>query len=471
MSPAELAGGKAPDGHGMSGGGVTNGSLPELAQRVVAEAQSRGASAAECVIREGKEFSATVRLGEIEQLKQAGGHTLGIRVFLGQRAASTYTSDFSWPAVTQMIDSALAIARLASEDPAAGLPAPAELGRFEGDLAIYSPAAAALPANAGIELARRAETAALAADPRLRNSDGGSFESGESRRIYANSLGFAGSYRRSSCSIAAVPIAEQDGKMQRDYWFTVAHDPARLDSPEEVGRVAAQRTLRRLGARKAPTARVPVVFDAPVARSLLDSIFAAVSGEAVYRGASFLAGMLGQMVAAPGVTVVDDGTRSGGFGSAPFDGEGVAKRRTVVLQNGRLETYLLNCYTARKLDLRTTGNASRGLADTPGVGYGNLYLEPGALTPAELIGGIRQGLLVTEFIGSGINIVTGDYSRGASGMWIENGALAYPVEEITVAGNLRDMLRQIGAIGNDLEFRSAAAAPTLVVEGMTVAGQ
>ncbi len=450
--------------------GDSNGLL-ELAQRIVAEAQRRGASGAECVMREGRELSATVRLAEVEQLKQAGGKSLGIRVFLGQRSASTYTSDFSWPAVTQMIDSALGIARIASEDPAAGLPQPEELGRWEGDLGIYSPAAARVDTDAGVDLARRAEAAALAADPRLRNSEGGSFEAGEGRRIFANSLGFAGEYRRSSCSIAAVPIAEEDGKMQRDYWYTVAHDPARLDSPEEVGRIAAQRTLRRLGARKAPTARVPVVFDSLVARSLLDQIFTAVSGESIYRGASFLAGKLGELVAASGVTVVDDGPRPGGFGSAPFDGEGVAKRRTVVLQNGRLESYLLNCYTARKLGLRTTGNASRGLADAPGVGYGNLYLEPGTQTPEELIAGIPQGLFVTEFIGSGVNIVTGDYSRGASGMWIENGQLAYPVEEITVAGNLKDMLKQIVAVGNDLKFRSAAAAPTLVIEGMTVAGR
>lgn len=445
--------------------------LPELARRIVAAACARGASAAECVIREGKELSATVRLGEVEQLKQAGGRSLGIRVFLGQRAASTYTSDFSWPAVEQMVASALAIARVASEDPAAGLPRPEELGQWPGDLGIYSPAAAAVDPEAGIALARRAEAAALAADPRLRNSEGGSFEAGEGRRIYANSLDFAGEYRRSTCSLSAVPIAEEDGKMQRDYWFSAAHDPAQLASPEEVGRVAARRTLRRLGARKAPTARVPVVFDAPVARSLLDAIFSAVSGESVYRGASFLTGQLGQLVAAPGVTVVDDGPRHGGFGSAPFDGEGIAKRRTVVIQQGRLENYLLNSYTARKLGLPTTGNASRGLAEAPGVGYGNLYLEPGADSPERLIRNIRQGLLVTEFIGSGINIVTGDYSRGASGMWIEDGAPAYPVEEITVAGNLKEMLRQIVAVGNDLEFRSAAAAPTLVIEGMTVAGQ
>lgn len=450
---------------------VNGNGLPELARRIVSEARARGASAAECVIREGQELSATVRLGEVEQLKQAGGRSLGIRVFLGQRAASTYTSDFSWPAVEQMIASALAIARVASEDPAAGLPRPQELGQWQGDLGIYSPAAAAVSPDEAIALARRAEASALAADPRLRNSEGGSFEAGEGRRIYANSLDFTGEYRRSSCSISAVPIAEEDGKMQRDYWFSAAHDPARLDAPEEVGRVAAQRTLRRLGARKAPTARVPVVLDAPVARSLLDAIFSALSGESVYRGASFLTGKLGELVAAPDVTVVDDGPRPGGFGSAPFDGEGVAKRRTVVIRQGRLETYLLNSYTARKLGLQTTGNASRGLAEAPGVGYGNLYLEPGADSPEKLIGNLRQGLLVTEFIGSGINIVTGDYSRGASGMWIENGVPAYPVEEITVAGNLKDLLRQIVAIGNDLEFRAAAASPTLVIEGMTVAGQ
>lgn len=445
--------------------------LADLAQRILAAARQRGASAAECVLREGSELNTTVRLGEIENLKEAGGRGLGIRVFLGQRSASTFTSDFSWPAVERMLDSALAIARVASEDPAAGLPEPGELGRADGDLGIYSPEIQQVGADQAVDLARRCEQAALAADPRLSNSEGGSFEASSSRKVFANSLGFLGEYRRSSCSLAAVPIAAEDGHMQRDYWYSLAHAPSGLDAPEEIGRIAAQRALRRLGARKVPTARVPVVLDPMVARSLLDHVFQAVNGESIYRGTSFLAGQLGQSVAHPGVTIVDDGLRIGGFGSAPFDGEGVRRRRTVVVCNGILESYLLNSYTARKLGLKTTGNAARGLAGNPGVGFGNLYLEPGPASPETIIAGVRQGLFVTEFIGMGVNLITGDYSRGATGLWIENGELAYPVEEITVAGNLKDMLRNLVAIGNDLAFRGATASPTVLLEGLTVAGR
>ncbi|HZT73585.1 MAG TPA: metallopeptidase TldD-related protein [Terriglobales bacterium] len=445
--------------------------LADLAGRILQAARARGATAAECVLRESRELSATVRLGEIENLKEAGGRGLGIRVFIGHRAASTFTSDFSWPAVERMLDSASAIARVASEDPFAGLPDASELGQAEGDLGIYSPEVAAVTAEQAVEVARRCEAAALAVDPRLTNSEGGTFEAATSRKLFANSLDFVGEYRRSSCSLAAVPIAAADGEMQRDYWFSRAHAPADLDAPEEVGRIAAQRALRRLGARKIPTARVPVVFDAPVAGSLLDHIFQAVNGDSVYRGTSFLANRLGELVAHPAVTVVDDGLRWGGFGTTPFDGEGVRRRKTVVLRQGVLESYLLNSYTARKLGLRTTGNAVRGLAASPGVGVGNLFLEPGDQSPERILAGISQGLLVTEFIGMGVNLVTGDYSRGACGLWIENGELAYPVEEITVAGNLKDMLRNIAAIGNDLVFRGAVAAPTVLVEGLTVAGR
>ncbi len=444
--------------------------LAELARRIVARAQEKGASASECVIREGREFSTTVRLGQTEMLKEAGGKALGIRVFRGRRVASTYTSDFSWPAIEQMIDSALAIAQVTSDDDCAGLPEASELGAVAGDLKTYSPEVARIPASLGVEWATRCEKAALALDPRLQNSEGGSFDASEGRKIFCNSLGFLGEHRSSYCSMSAVPIAVQDGQMQRDYWYTMGHDLSQLQSPEEVGRIAAERTLRRLGGRKVPTQRVPVIFDPQVARSLLDHVFSAVSGEAIYRGASFWAESLGQQVAHTGLTVIDDGCRPGGFGSTPFDGEGVPTRRTCVIEAGVLQSWLLNCYTARKLKMKTTGNAARGLAGNPGVGYGNLYFEPGQRTPREMIAGVKQGLYVTEFIGMGVNMVTGDYSRGASGLWIENGELTYPVEEITVAGNLKELFRNITEIGNDLEFRSAVASPTLLVEGLTVAG-
>jgi PmbA protein len=272
--------------------------------------------------------------------------------------------------------------------------------------------------------------------------------------------------------VAAVPIAQTDeGGMQRDDWFSVARTLAKLESPEQVGKVAAQRTLRRLGARKAKTAQVPIIFDPMIATSILEHIFEGVNGDSVYRGASFLAGKLGQKVAGDNVTIIDDGTIPGGFGTSPFDGEGIPTRRTVVIENGVLKSYLLNTYTAKKLKLTTTGNASRGLAGTPGIGLGNYFLQAGKRTPKELIGDVKEGLYVTEFLGHGANLVTGDYSRGASGMWISGGEFAYPVEEITVAGNLKEMFFNISEIASDLEFRGSVAAPTLRVDGLTVGGE
>ncbi|MGC1650448.1 MAG: metallopeptidase TldD-related protein, partial [Candidatus Sulfotelmatobacter sp.] len=274
------------------------------------------------------------------------------------------------------------------------------------------------------------------------------------------------------CSVSAVPIAQTpEGAMQRDFWYSVARTLTKLDAPEKVGKIAAERTLRRLGARKAKTAEAPIVFDPMVSTSILEHIFEGVNGDSVYRGASFLAGKLGQKIAGDNVNIIDDGTIAGGFGTSPFDGEGVPTRRTVVVENGVLKSYLLNTYTAKKLGLQTTGNASRGLAGTPGIGPGNYFLQPGVKTPKELIGGIKEGLYVTEFLGQGVNLVTGDYSRGASGMWISGGEFAYPVEEITVAGNLKELFFNISEIANDLEFRGSVAAPTIRVDGLTVGGE
>jgi PmbA protein len=446
--------------------------LKELAHDVVRRAMGGGASAAEAVVHEGSEFSTVVRLGEVETLKQAGSHAMGLRVFFGQRAASTHTSDFSLAGLDQLVEGALALAKLTSADPQAGLPEPELLGTVRGDLQLYFEDVYSLSTEERIAQARRAEAAAFSADPRIRNSEGGSFDAAQNQKVMVNSLGFIGEYKTSYCSLAAVPIAQiDDCAMQRDYWFSVARTLRKLESPEHVGRVAAERTLRRLGARKIQTVRVAVVFDPMVARSLLDTIAQAVNGELVYRGASFLAGKLGQKVAGENVTVVDDGTLLGGFGTSPFDDEGVPTQRTVVIESGLLQAYLLNTYTARKLRLKTTGNASRGLAGNPGISAGNFFLQPGSQSPQQIIADVRQGLYITEFLGFGVNLVTGDYSRGASGLWIENGELTYPVEEITVAGNLLDMLNSISAIGNDLEFRGSTAAPTLRIDGMTVAGE
>src|SRR5271165_2095719 len=446
--------------------------LRELAQDIVRRAMSGGATAAECVVREGDEFSTLVRLGQVEILKESGSRSIGVRVFNGQRAASTYSSDFSGESLDRMVKSALELSKITSEDPFGGIPEASQLGSLTGDLDLYHEDVYSLPGPDRIDYARRAEKAALDFDPRIKNSEGGSFDAATGHKVLANSHGFIGEYKRSYCSVAAVPIAQtEDGAMQRDYWFSVARTLKKLDAPEKVGRIAAERTIRRLGAKKAKTAKVPIVFDPMVSTSILEHIFEGINGDSVYRGASFLAGKLGQKIAGDNVTVIDDGTIPGGFGTSPFDGEGIPTRRTVVIENGVLKSYLLNTYTAKKLGLQTTANAARGLAGTPGIGPGNYFLQPGAKTPKELIAGIKEGLYVTEFLGQGVNLVTGDYSRGASGLWISGGEFAYPVEEITVAGNLKNLFFNISDIANDLEFRGAVAAPTIRVDGLTVGGE
>src|SRR5271169_1996426 len=446
--------------------------LRTLAQDIVARAIAGGATAAECVVREGDEFSTLVRLGQVETLKESGSRSIGVRVFNGQRAASTYSSDFSTAALDRMVKSALELSKITSEDPFGGIPEASQLGSLTGDLDLYHEDVYSLPGPERIDYARRAEKAALDFDPRIKTSEGGSFDAATGHKALANSHGFVGEYRRSYCSVSAVPIAQtEDGAMQRDYWYSVARTLAKLDAPEKVGKVAAERTLRRLGARKAKTAHVPIIFDPMVATSILEHIFEGINGDSVYRGASFLAGKLGQKVAGNNVTIIDDGTIPGGFGTSPFDGEGIPTRRTVVIEKGVLKSYLLNTYTAKKLGLQTTGNAARGLAGTPGIGPGNYFLEPGKKTAKEIIADIPQGLYITEFLGHGANLVTGDYSRGASGLWISGGELAYPVEEITVAGNLKEMFFNISDIGNDLEFRGAVACPTIRLDGLIVGGE
>ncbi|HEY6350515.1 MAG TPA: TldD/PmbA family protein [Candidatus Angelobacter sp.] len=446
--------------------------LREVATDVVSRAMKAGATAAEAIVREGSEFSTLVRLGKVETLKESGSRAIGLRVFLGQRAASTYSRDFSREGIERLVKGALDLAKVTSEDPDAGLPDPSQLGSLPGDLQLYYEDVHSLPPEQRIDYARRAETAALNFDPRIKNSDGGSFDASTGYKVLANSLGFLGAYQRSGCSVSAIPIAQaENGAMQRDYWYSSARTLAKLDSPESVGKEAARRTLRRLGARKIASTQVPVVFDAEEARSLLGAIFDAVNGDAIYRQSSFLEGKLGEKIASGNITVVDDGAIPGGFGSSPFDGEGIPSRRTVVIEKGVLKSYLLNTYTARKLGLQTTGSAARSLAGNPGIGYGNFFLEKGTRTPQQIIADIKQGLYVVDLLGFGVNPVTGDYSRGATGIWIENGELTYPVEEITVAGNLKEMLNNIVEIGNDLQFRSAMACPTLRIDGMTIAGE
>jgi PmbA protein len=450
--------------------------MRQLAAGVVERALRAGATEAEAVIREGDEFSTLVRLGQVETLKESGARGIGVRVFLGShgahRTANTSTSDFSDAGIDQLVRGAIDLAQVTSEDPFAGLPEPGAMGQLDGNLDLYYEDVYSMPAAERIEYARRAEAAALSADPRLKNSDGGSFDAATGHKVMANSRGFVGEYQRSYCSVAAMPIAQtEQGGMQRDYWFSSARTLGKLASPESIGAEAARRTLRRLNARRVATQRVPIVFAPEIARSLVGNIFEAANGDSVYRGASFWANQLGQQVASSNVTVIDDGTIPGLFGTAPFDGEGLPTRRTVIVENGVLKNYLLNTYTGRKLSMQSTGNASRGLAGTPGIGAGNLFLENGSVSPDQLLADVKVGFYVTELMGFGVNMVTGDYSRGAAGLWIENGELTFAVEEITIAGNLKEILNNVTAIANDLEFRGAVASPTLRIDGMTIAGE
>ena len=449
--------------------------LLTLAQSVLHRALKAGATDAEVVAYEGDEFSALVRLGQVETLKESGSRAIGVRVFNGLRSANTSSSDISRDGLDKLVEGAIELAKISSEDPFIGLPETSEFGQVPGDLGLYFEDVTEQPPAERIEMARRCEAAAMAFDTRIQNSGGGDFDTATAHKILVNSRGFTGEKRSSYCGFSAAPIAiDEHGKMQRNYWYSSSRTTRLLESPEAIGVVAAQRTLRHLGARPVKTQRVPVVFSPEIARSIIGNIFEAANGDSIYRHATFFDGMLGERVAGENITVIDDGTLVfngiGGFGTSAFDGEGLPTRRTVLVENGILKSYVTNSYTARKLGLKSTGNASRGLAGNPGIGAGNFFLQPGDCTPEQLLADVKTGLYVTETMGFGVNLVTGDYSQGAAGLWIENGELSFPVEQITIAGNLKDMFRNISAIASDLEFRSASASPTIRVEGMTIAG-
>jgi PmbA protein len=441
----------------------------DLLTDTLEQARRRGATAADAFMVEDRSFSAQVRLGRVDTVKHAREQHLALRVFIGKSVAATSTSDLSRDSVARLVEEAVSLARVTAPDELSGLPESAELCRGVPDLDLHDATGHDLSPEDKIELARRCEAAALESDPRITNSEGGDFADRRADYAYATTHAFAGGYTTSSFSLSVSPVASQGAEMQRDSWYHVTRKRARLEAPEDVGRIAAHRALRRLGARRVKTVEVPVIFDPDTAASLVRHIAGAASGPSLYRGASFLLGKLGERIAAPSVTIVDDGTMPGALGSRPFDGEGLPVRKTVIVDNGVLCSYLLDTYSGKKLGLPSTHHAAR---DGSGVSVSttNMYLAPGESAPADLIKSVKNGLYVTELIGFGVNGVTGDYSRGAVGMWIENGELAYPVEEITVAGNLLDMFRAVEAVGNDLTFRDRTASPTILVGRMVIAG-
>ncbi len=443
----------------------------ELLSEMVSSALKRGATEAEAIALEATEFSVEVRLGEVETLQESASRGIGLRVIYEGRQASASTSDTNPEALEKLVAEAVEMARFTSPDEASVLPSREEFSNSSNpDLQLYDEAIANLPTERKIEMAKACEEAALTFDPRITNSEGGSCATTLGRMLLVTSSGFAGEYHGSNCGLVSAPIATDKDQMQQSFWGESQRWLKKLSSPEAIGREAAHRALRKLGASKVATQEVPIIFDAAVAGELLRNFFEAVSGESVFRRSSFLVGKLNESIAAAELTIIDDGTLAGAVGSRPFDGEGLPSRRNVVVENGVLRSYLLNSYTARKLGLRSTANAMRGLTGAPGVGVNNFYIEAGKTSPEEIIASVRNGFFVTELIGFGFNPVTGDYSRGASGLWIENGKFTHPVEEVTIAGNFRDMLRGIEMIGNDLYFRSNIATPTLKVNKMMVSG-
>ncbi|MBK7947805.1 MAG: TldD/PmbA family protein [Deltaproteobacteria bacterium] len=448
-------------------------SLESIAQQALEAVRKAGASEADVLLVEGDDREVRVRGGEIEFVKQAQGRGLGIRALVaspgGIQTAIVSTSDLAPDVVERMAHEAVALARETAPDPLAGLP-DAGFATDRPALALFDPADRGVPIDARIADARRAEDAARSSDPRITNSEGSQASSGFASVVYANSKGFLGAYESASHGLFSEPIAQDEGGMQRDHWSTTARALRDLEDAAAVGRKAARRALRRLGAKRVATCEVPVLFDSRTAPSLIGQLASCASGYSIYRQSSFLEGRMGEAIASEGVTIIDDGRLPGGLGSKPFDGEGLPTRRTVLVRNGRLSSWLLDCYSARKLGQASTGSAARGTGSAPRVGTTNLWLEPGEKTLEALVAELDRGLLVTELIGMGFNPTTGDYSRGAAGLWIERGEIVHAVEEITIAGNLLAMLKSIDRIGGELEWHGRTASPPLRVAAMTVAG-
>ena len=437
----------------------TRDQLASLSRLVIDHATANGATAADTEISEGFGQNVAVRKGEIETIEYNKDKGASVTVYIGQRRGHASTSDLSDAALKSTVEKALTIARYTAEDDCAGLADADQLAKSVPDLDLYHPWG--LSVEEAAEMARSCEAAALAVDQRLTNSEGASVNSHASHFIYANSLGFCDGYASSRHGISVAVIGEDKGSMQRDYWYTSARSAAELESAESVGRIAGARTVRRLNGRKLDTRTCPVIFEAPIATGLIGSFVAAVSGGSLYRKSSFLLDSLGTQVFAPLVTIRELPFIPRGIGSSPFDSEGVACQERDVVKDGVLQGYFLSSYSARKLGMSTTGNAG---------GSHNLIVTPGELGLDGLLQKMGSGLLVTELLGHGANMVTGDYSRGAAGFWVENGVIQYPVEEITIAGNLAEMFKGILAIGQDVERRGSRQVGSILIDRMTVAG-
>ena len=448
--------------------------LRALASQVVESARKKGADVAEATARQGSHLSTKVRLRDPELVEEAGSRSVGVRVMLGQQVAVSYTSDLTKQGLERLVEDAIELARLSQPDPFAGPPDPSLLSRPEqhAELDMFDPEMGALGAGDALARAKAGEEAAFNYDARIVNSEGATFTRAAGASALVTSGGFAGSYRGSYASLVVRPVVNDEGGKKRSgfHWSARRH-LAEIDAPSAVGEEAARRTLRKLGATKVATQECAVVFDPDAGRSILDLFSGCILGSSIWRRSSYLVDREGTEVASPLVSVVDDPLIPKAPGSRPFDGEGLLARRNQVVEKGVLRTYLMDSYSARKLDKQSTGNASRGSSGGVGPSTSNFILEPGDTTPEALLAGTPRGLYVTEMMGFGFNPVTGDFSRGASGFWIENGELTHPVSEVTISLNLDEMLKRIDAVANDLDLRTSTATPTFRISRMTLAGR
>ena len=450
-----------PKRHGFS---CSRAELESLAQAALERARAAGASGCECDVSEGYGLSVTVRKGRPDTVEHNRDRSIGVSVYFGERPRArrgyASTSDFSRAALEQTVDAAAAIARHTAEDDCAGLPDAELVARRQPDLDLYHPWE--ITTEEAVELAKRCEAAAFAVSKKIRNSEGASVSAQQTQFVFANSLGFSGGFSGSRHWLSCAVIAEDKGLMQRDDWYSASRVPEKIAEPRALGRYAGQRAAARLGARKIPTCQAPVLFEAPVAVGLVGHFVSAVNGGSLYRKTSFLLDSLGKQVFSPLVSIDERPLERQGMASSAFDDEGVATQERPIVRDGVVQGYFLSSYSARKLGMKSTGSAG---------GHHNLVVRTGERDFRGMLREMRRGLLVTELLGQGINMVTGDYSRGAAGYWVEGGEIAYPVEEITIAGNLKEMFKQIAAIGSDVLVRSGRSTGSILIERMTIAGE
>lgn len=443
----------------------------QLAKKLVQRATKRGAKQAEAFLQVGRQADVRVRDGEIEDLTQATSKGVGLRVFVKDRLGFAWTSDFEPSGLDAFVDKAIALAEASAPNKLNGLPDKKDVGHFPDVGPLFDQEVASLPPDWKINASLEMEKIIRAYDPRIKTIDSCGAGEGVQEVYLASSAGVHGSYQGTSVYLYASPVATDGEQLQTSYWYDAKRFFKDLESAEHVAKEAARRAVRLLGAKKVKSQKVPVIFDPVMAASFVGAIAGAANGDAVYKKASFLAAKLGQQIAPANISIIDDGLMPRGLATSPFDGEGVPTRKTSIVENGVLKAFLYDAFTARKAKTQTTGNASRGYRSLPSIGTNNLYLEKGSRAPEEIIKEVPNGFYVTAMLGHGANMVTGEYSRGANGLWIENGELTKPVQEVTVAGNLIEMLQQIDAVGSDLMFHGSTGAPTIRFKELTVSGE